>query len=84
MQKSFIFRQVRFQVSKNLARLDVAKTIPYEGGILVLMLGKFKNEHGDIYMQICREYEVLCEDPKVEHLVGFGNPVFLLCILAMY
>jgi len=66
------------------ARPDVAKTISYEGGNLVLMLEEFKNEHGDIYMQICRVYEVLCEDPKVECLLEFGNPVFLLCILGMY
>ena len=65
------------------ARPDVAKTIPYQGGALVLMLEGFRNEDGDTYMQICRRYEVLCEDPKVEPLVKFGNPVFLVCILGM-
>ena len=34
-------------------------------------------------MQICRSYEVLCGDPKFEHLVRFGNPMFLLCVLGM-
>jgi hypothetical protein len=66
------------------ARPDVAKTIPYKGGALVLMLEQFEDEVGDTYMQICRAYEVLCEDPKVELLVKFGNPVFLLCVLGMY
>jgi len=66
------------------AQPDVAKIISYEGGSLVLMLEEFKNEYGDIYMQICWVYEVLCENPKVECLVQFGNPVFLLCILGMY
>jgi len=72
------------QVKESGARPDVAKTISYEGGALVLMLEVFKNEVGDTYMQICRAYEVLCGDPKVERLVKFGNPVFLLCVIGMY
>jgi len=72
------------QVKESGARPDVAKTISYEGGALVLMLEVFKNEVGDTYMQICRAYEVLCGDPKVERLVKFGNPVFLLCVVGMY
>lgn len=62
---------------------DVVKTIKGRGS-LVLMLEVFKNEGGDAYMQICRAYEVLCEDPKVEPLLKFGNPVFLLCIIGMH
>ena len=72
------------QVKESGPRLDVAKTISYEGGGLVLMSEVFKNEDGDAYMQICRAYEVLCGDPKVERLVKFGNPVFLLCVVGMY
>ena len=72
------------QVKASGAGPDVAKTIPYEGGGLVLMLEEFKMEDGDAYMQICRAYEVLCGDPKVERLVKFGNPVFLLCVVGMY
>jgi hypothetical protein len=64
-------------------RSDMAKTIPYKRGALVLMLEEFKNEAGDAYMQICRAYEILCGDPKVEHLVKCGNPVFLLCVIGM-
>ena len=63
---------------------DVARSIPWSGGTLVLMLEEFKNEVGDSYMQICRYYEVLCGDPKAKLLVEFGNPMFLLCILGMY
>ena len=69
---------------KESGAMFVAKAIPYKGDYLVLMLEGFENEDedgdGDIYMQICRAYEVLCEDPKVEPF----NPVFLLCILGMY
>jgi len=72
------------QVKESGARPDVAKTISYEGGSLVLMLEEFKNEEGDAYMQLCRAYEVFCGDPKVERLVTFGNPVFLLCVLGMF
>jgi len=71
-------------VKESGARPDVAKTIPYDGGSLVVMLEEFNNEHGDIYMQICRVYEVLCAHPKVQRMVEFGNPVFLLCILGTY
>ncbi|KAG8769426.1 hypothetical protein FRC15_004593, partial [Serendipita sp. 397] len=39
---------------------DVAKTVKYNGGNLVLLLEEFKMESdGDVYMQICRAYEVL-------------------------
>jgi len=72
------------QVKESGARPDVAKTISYEGGALVLMLEVFRDEDGDAYMQVCRAYEVLCEDPKIERLVKFGNPVFLLCVVGMY
>ena len=72
------------EVKESGARPDVAKTIMYDGGSLVVMLEDFTNEHGDIYMQICRAYEVLCGDPTVERLVELGNSVFLLCILGMY
>ena len=71
------------KVRESGARPDVAKTIQYKGGTLVLMLEEFKNEDGDTYMQICRRYEVLCGNPNVEPLVEFGNPVFLLCVLGM-
>lgn len=66
-------------------RPDVANTIGHEGGHLVLLLGEFEVEStGDIYMQTCRSYEVLCEEPKNERLLRFGNPVFLLCVLGPY
>ena len=71
-------------VEESGAGANVARSIPWEGGALVLMLAEFKNEVGDSYMQICRSYEVLCGDPKVKLLVEFGNPMFLLCILGMY
>jgi len=71
-------------IKESGARPDVAKSIRYKGGSLVLMLEEFKNEGGNAYMQICRAYEVLCGDPKVARLVKFGNPLFLLCVLGMY
>jgi hypothetical protein len=37
----------RFKGQESGARPDVAKTIPYKGGALVLMLEEFKNEDGD-------------------------------------
>jgi hypothetical protein len=63
-------------------RPDIAKTILK--GHLVLMLQEFKLEEGDVYMQICRAFEVLSEQAKFKHLLKFGNPVFLLCVLGMY
>ena len=71
-------------VKESGVRPDVARSILWSGGTLVLMLEEFINEVGDSYMQICRSYEVLCGDPKVKLLVEFGNPMFLLCILGMY
>jgi hypothetical protein len=53
------------KVKESGARPDVAKTIPYKGGALVLMLEEFKNEDGDTYMQVSRAYKVLCGDPKL-------------------
>jgi hypothetical protein len=88
-----LMRHYEYQVSANAsnstykdsgAGSDVARSIPWKGGHLVLLLEEFANEVGDSYMQICRSYEVLCEDPKVERLVKFGNPMFLLCIQRMY
>jgi hypothetical protein len=65
-------------------RPNVAKTIDYEGGDLVILLEEFQGEPtGDLYMQISRSYEVLCEDSKNERLLKFGNPMFLLCVLGM-
>ena len=71
------------KVRESGARPDVAKSIPWTEGTLVLMLEEFKSENGDTYMQICRSYEVLCGSPNVEPLVKLGNPVFLLCVLGM-
>jgi hypothetical protein len=65
--------------------LDVAKTIPVEGGHLLLLLEGFRGEPlGDGYMQICRAYEVLCGEAKNKRFVKFGNPAFLLCVLGRY
>jgi hypothetical protein len=69
-------------VKESGSRPDIAKTI-FKGS-LVLMLQGFKLEEGDIYMQICRAFEVLSEQAKFKHLLKFGNPVFLLCVLGMY
>jgi hypothetical protein len=67
------------------ARLNVAKSIPFEGGHLLYLLEEFKVEPlGDVYMQICRAYEVLCGEAKNERLSKFGNPAFLLCVLGRY
>jgi hypothetical protein len=67
------------------AGLDVAKTIPVEGGHLLLLLEGFRGEPlGDGYMQICRAYEVLCGEAKNKRLLKFGNPAFLLCVLGRY
>ena len=71
-------------VEETGAGAGVARSIPWKGGALVLMLEEFKNEVGDSYMQICHSYEVLSGDFKVKLLVEFGNPMFLLCILGMY
>lgn len=68
-------------VKESGARPDVARSIP---GPLILLLEEHKNEVGDSYMQVCRTYEVICGDPKVEQLVKFGNPMFLVCIQGMY
>ena len=45
------------------------------------MLEEFEFEDRDVY---CRAYEVLCRGAKFEHLMKFGNPMFLLCVLGMY
>jgi hypothetical protein len=71
-------------VKQSGGRPNVVRPIPWKGAGLVLLLEEFKNEVGDSYMQICRSYEVLCEDPKAEQLVKFGNPMFLLCVQGMY
>ena len=72
------------RVKETGGRPDVAKTISYDGGNLVLLLEEFNLGDGDVYMQICRAYEVLCGGAKVEHLVKFGNPIFLLCVLGVH
>jgi hypothetical protein len=73
------------EVSTSGARADVAKTMDCEGGDLVLLLEEFKMEStGDVYMQICRSYEVLCEGTRNKRLLNFGYPVFLLCVLGRY
>jgi hypothetical protein len=70
---------------ESVARPDVVKTIDREGGPLVLVLEEFKMEsEGDVYMQICRSYEVLCGEARNERLVNFGYPVFLLCVLGRH
>ena len=70
------------EVMDSGARANAVKAIDFQGGSLVLLLQEFKVEStGDVYMQICREYEVLCGEEKNECLLEFGNPVFLLCIL---
>ncbi|PVG00116.1 hypothetical protein CPB86DRAFT_782982 [Serendipita vermifera] len=72
-------------VTESGGRVDVAKTIDYKGGHLTVLLEEFKVEStGDAYMQICRSYEVLCEEEKNKHLLKFGNPMFLLCVLGPY
>ena len=71
-------------VKESGAKQDVTKSIPWNGGSLVLMLEEFKNEGGNAYMQVSRSYEVLCGSPAVNPLVEFGNPMFLLCIMGMY
>jgi hypothetical protein len=55
--------------------------VDFGNGHLVLLLQEFKNEIGDPYMQSCRTYEVLCGEEKNRHLLEFGNPAFLLCVL---
>ncbi|PVG00173.1 hypothetical protein CPB86DRAFT_783051 [Serendipita vermifera] len=61
---------------------DVAKAVNHDQRSLVLLLKEFKVEStGDVYMQICRSYEVLCEEARTEGVLEFGYPVFLLCIL---
>ncbi len=86
-------RHDEYQVSANAsdstvkesgARPHVAKSIPGERGPLFLLLEEFKNEDRDSYMQLCRSYEVHCGDAKIERLVKFGNPMFLVCIQGMY
>jgi hypothetical protein len=71
---------------ESVARFNVAKTIvDCEGDHLVLLLEEFKLESTeDVYMQICRSYEVLCGEEKNERLLKFGYPVFLLCVLGRY
>ena len=71
-------------VKQSGARPDVARLIRWKEGDLVLLLEEFQNEVGDSYMQIARSYEVLCGNPKVEQLMKFGNPMFLLCVQGMY
>ena len=67
------------------ARIDAGKSIPFEGGNLLALLEEFKGESlGEVYMQICRAYEVYCEEAKNESLLKFGNPAFLLCVLGRY
>lgn len=71
-------------VRESGARPDVARSIPGTAGPLILLLEDHKNGDGDSYMQVCRSYEVLCGGPKVEQLVKFGNPMFLVCIQGIY
>ncbi|PVF98029.1 hypothetical protein CPB86DRAFT_391033 [Serendipita vermifera] len=70
------------KIQESSGRPDVAKTI-FQGR-LVLILQEFKLEEGDAYMQICRSFEVLSDQPKFKSLLKFGNPMFLLCVLGMY
>jgi hypothetical protein len=77
-----VLRQhIEFSLSAEVSTAKVAKIIDCEGGSLVLLLEEFKMEStGDVYMQICRSYEVLCGEANNERLLKFGNPVFLLCV----
>jgi hypothetical protein len=88
-----LFQHLEFPLSAKVstamesgARLDVAKSIPFkEGHLLLLLLKEFEGETlGDVYMQICRAYEVLCGETRNAPLLKFGNPVFLLCVLGRY
>lgn len=66
-------------------RDDVNKDTGYRGPYLFSLLKGVEAElAGNVYMQICRSYEVLCEDAEVAGLFKFGNPMFLPCIFGMY
>ncbi|PVG00171.1 hypothetical protein CPB86DRAFT_755649 [Serendipita vermifera] len=72
-------------VVESTGKVDMAKTIGCKEGELVVLLGEFKAEStGDAYMQVCRSYEVLCGAAKNTHLLKFGYPMFLLCVLGPY
>jgi hypothetical protein len=67
------------------ARLDMAKSLPFGRGLLLPLLEEFKGElTGDVYMQICRAFEIWCAQATNTRLLKFGNPAFLLCILGRY
>ncbi|PVG00640.1 hypothetical protein CPB86DRAFT_795682 [Serendipita vermifera] len=66
-------------------RDDVNKDTGYRGPYLFSLLKGVEAElAGNVYMQICRSYEVLCEDAEVAGLFKFGNPMFLPCIFGPY
>lgn len=77
--------QPKFSSAKE-SSASVAKGInTKEGGDLILLLEVFKLEPTeDVYMEVCRTFEVYVEDKKNTSLLKFGTPMFLLCILGLY